>query len=326
MLMKTIIMLDTSVGSLNQGDEIINYSIRKNWEGIFNENYIMRIATHTPMYSTFQSFLYRKKLSVIKNADLKFLCGSNALYTNMLRPLPTWNINLTNCGLVCNTICLGAGIGINSKKVNGYTKKLYSKVLSKDYIHSTRDERTRDFLVELGYKAVNTGCPSLWGLSPEHCAQIPLKKSNSVIFTLTYYSPDKDNDRALLNILRSNYNKLYFWPQCFKDLEYMKSLGNNEEIEIVPPNLDAYDAILDTDIDYIGNRLHGGIFAMQHRTIILAIDYRAREMHQNYSFKCVERKRIKEELPASINSEWNTEINGLKFELIRKWKRQFELK
>lgn len=325
--MKTILLLDTSVGSLNQGDEIINYSINKNWQSLFNKNYILRLATHTPMYSAFQTFLYKKKLSVIKNADYKFLCGTNALYTNMLRPMPNWNINIMNCSLLGNTICLGVGIGTNSEGVNWYTKKLYKKVLSKDYIHSTRDEKTREFLIKLGYRAVNTGCPTLWGLTPEHCRQIAAKKSDSVIFTLTYYTPDIDNDKLLINILRKNYNKIYFWPQCLNDLKYLEQLGNINDIEIVSPNLSSYATILDEKIDYIGNRLHGGIFAMQHkcRSIILAIDYRAREMHKNYSFKCIERNDINDKLPELINTEWNTELSGLNFDLIETWKKQFEL-
>ena len=139
--------------------------------------------SHTPMYTLLQSIIYQKKLSVFKDADYKFLCGTNALYTNMLRPLPTWNINLLDCGLAKKTICLGAGIGINSKKVNLYTRTLYNKVLSHEYTHSVRDEKTKKFLEELGFKAINTGCPTLWGLTPEHCADIPKEKGKRVIYT-----------------------------------------------------------------------------------------------------------------------------------------------
>lgn len=48
--MKNVLLLDTSVGSLNQGDEIINISIKKNWSELFENNYIMNMASHTPMY------------------------------------------------------------------------------------------------------------------------------------------------------------------------------------------------------------------------------------------------------------------------------------
>lgn len=323
--MKNVILLDTSIASLNQGDEIINLSIKKNWVELFQNNYILKMASHTPMYTFFQSKIYKEKLDVIRNADYKFLCGTNALYTNMLRPLPTWNINLLDCGLAKGTICLGVGLGVNSKSTNWYTKKLYRKVLSSEYIHSTRDERTKEFLEKLGFRAVNTGCPTLWGMTEDVCMKIPRKKSNSVIFTLTYYDRDVKNDNLLIQILRRNYEKVYFWPQCLKDLEYFQSLNCDFPVEIILPNVDNYSNALSRGVDYIGNRLHGGIFALQHfcRTIIIAIDYRAREMHKNYSFVCIERTDTENLLESMILSEWETRISGLDFNLIQEWKRQF---
>lgn len=326
MYMKSILMLDTSIGSLNQGDEIINISIKKNWKNLFENNYIMRLATHTPMYTRFQSLIYRRKLSVFKNADMKFLCGTNALYTNMLRPLPTWNINIFDCGLASNTICLGAGIGINSKKVNWYTKALYNKVLSKEYVHSVRDEKTKEFLEELGFKASNTGCPTLWGLTQEHCEQIPNKKGQRVVFTLTYYERDKVNDKAMIDILLKKYEEVYFWPQCFKDLEYLNVLTKNPKIQIITPNIAGYEKILNQEgTDYVGNRLHGGIFALQHkcRSIIISIDYRAEKMSADYSFECIARENIKTDLENKIDSEWPTMVTGIDFNKIDEWKRQF---
>ena len=37
--MKSVLMFDTGVATLNTGDEIINYSIKKNWPEIYNDNY-----------------------------------------------------------------------------------------------------------------------------------------------------------------------------------------------------------------------------------------------------------------------------------------------
>ncbi len=324
--MKKVLLLDTSIASLNQGDEIINISIRNNCQEIFKENYIMKLPTHTPLYTPFQCFLYnKKKLNTFNEADYKFLCGTNAIYTNMLRPLPSWNINIYNYKMVRNTICLGTGLGVNSKKVNFYTKLLYKKVLSKNFIHSTRDEKTKEFLESLGLKAINTGCPTLWGLTPEFCESIPTRKSNKVIFTLTNYENDRENDQLMIDILKENYDKVYFWPQSLGDIEYLKSFSNIDNIIYVAPNIIEYDKILNDNIDYVGNRLHGGIFAMQHRcrTIIISIDYRAREMAQTYSFKCIQRDQISNMLEKLINTEWKTEIDGLDFEKIREWKKQF---
>ena len=324
--MKRVVMFDTSIGSLNQGDEIINISIKNNWYDFYMKNYIIKLPSHTPCYSKLQSIIYHKKLDVIKNADYKFLCGTNALYTNMLRPLPSWNINLFNTELIKNTVCLGVGIGVNSNDVNWYTKKLYDKVLSHDYIHSVRDERTSEFLTKLGFKNLCTGCPTLWGITKELCDNIPSKKSENAVFTLTYYDTDVKNDRLMIDVLLRMYNKVYFWPQCIKDLEYLESFGFKEKIIIIPPNVEAYSTFLKAnDCDYIGNRLHGGIFAIQHkkRAVIISIDYRAKEMNKTFTFECIERKNIGNLLYEKLNTSWYTAIKGIDFDLVNDWKKQF---
>jgi hypothetical protein len=323
--MKTILLFDTSVGTLNMGDEIINVSIKNNMSELLKRNYCISMPTHTPVYYKYQNFLYHKKMNIYKNADYKFLCGTNALYTNMLRPLPTWNIHLFNTDIVKNTILFGVGMGKNSKSINLYTKLLYKKVLSKEYIHSTRDEKTKLMLEKMGFNAVNTGCPTLWKLTPKFCSEIPTFKSDSVVFTLTHYHRDIINDTEMIKVLKRNYKKVYFWSQSAEDLNYLAEIGQLEDVTIITPNLSNYDEILCQDIDYVGNRLHGGIFALQHkkRSIIIAIDYRAKEMKKNYSIPCIDRENIVEELENKIITRWSTEISGLDFGKIEQWKEQF---
>ena len=323
--MKHILLLDTSVGSLNMGDEIINRSIERNWPELFSSNYVMHLATHTPMYTPVQYLLYKRKLGMYKSADVKFLCGTNALYTNMLRPLPTWNINYLNCGMVVGTVCLGVGAGVNSRGVNFYTRGLYRKVLSHEVVHSVRDERSKRLLERVGLRAWNTGCPTLWGLTPEHCEAIARTKGDEVVFTLTSYHPDPRKDRAMVDVLRRYYSRLYFWSQSINDLGYLHSLGAADDVEIVPPSLVGFQTVLDRGADYVGNRLHGGIFALQRRrrAIIVAIDYRAREMGKDYSLPLVERDSIEVDLADRIEAPWATRIEGLDFDLIETWKAQF---
>lgn len=332
--MKKVVLFDTSIGSFNQGDEIINRSLEKNWPELFGENYIIKLPTHTPLYTKFQQWIYKEKMEIITKADYKFLCGTNALYTNMLRPLPNWNIRLWNTALAKNTICVGVGIGINSPKVNIYTKRLFSCILSREYVHSTRDQKTCEFLHSLGYKAINTGCPTLWGMSPEHCVNIPCRKGKTVVCTLTSYSPDYDNDKAMLDILLHNYEVVYFWPQSIQDYSYLKYLCNSDRIVVISPNLTSYEKLLSdkeilgiSPIDYVGSRLHGGIFALQHqcRAIIVSIDYRSLEMASGISLKTVKRNNIKNTLDELINSNWCTRLNGLDQGRIYNWKMQFDL-
>ena len=105
-MMKTVLMFDTSIATLNVGDEIINLSIKKNWPEIFNENYILTMPTHTPSFYLWQNLLMKKN-RIYERADYKFLCGTNILYTNMLRPEPAWNLFLNNTKIARNTICIG---------------------------------------------------------------------------------------------------------------------------------------------------------------------------------------------------------------------------
>ena len=214
------------------GDEIIGRSIEMNWRELFSSNYVMRLATHTPMYTPAQYLMSKRKLSIFKGADIKLLCGTNALYTNMLRPLPTWNINYLNCGMATGTVCLGVGAGANSSSVNLYTRALYRKVLSHDLVHSVRDERTKHLLQRVGLRAWNTGCPTLWGLTPEHCETIARSKGDEVVFTLTSYHPNPRKDRAMVDVLRRSYSRLHFWPQSIDDLDYLQSLGAADGVEI----------------------------------------------------------------------------------------------
>ena len=212
-----------------------------------------------------------------------------------------------------------------SRGVNFYTRGLYRKVLSHEVVHSVRDERSKRLLERVGLRAWNTGCPTLWGLTPEHCEAIARTKGDEVVFTLTSYHPDPRKDRAMVDVLRRYYSRLYFWSQSINDLGYLHSLGAADDVEIVPPSLVGFQTVLDRGADYVGNRLHGGIFALQRRrrAIIVAIDYRAREMGKDYSLPLVERDSIEVDLADRIEAPWATRIEGLDFDLIETWKAQF---
>lgn len=323
--MKRVLLLDTSIATQNIGDEIINDSIRLNWKDLYEKNYICKFPTHTPPYSWWQQLLVPRKFEILSNSDYKFLCGTNALYTNMMRPLPQWNIHLWNKSFFRNSILLGVGAGINSKSINLYTRFLYHNVLSKNYIHSTRDEYTKHMLENMGYKAINTGCPTLWGFTDDFCKNIPAEKSKKVLFTLTGYQSDFENDKLMIDILSKNYEEMYFWPQTPTDLDYLRKMGDFN-VEVITPNLYSYDKILsNNNIDYVGNRLHGGIRALQHacRSLIIAIDYRAENMSKQYRLPVIKRDNIASQLDKFINSSYRTRISGLDFELIQEWKNQF---
>lgn len=300
------------------GDEIINTSIAANWPQLFEGNYILRMPTHTPLFYTWQNW-YSGKNSTYSSVDYKIICGTNLLYTDMLRPKPSWNIYLWNTSIVKGAVLLGVGRGKNSEKVSWYTRRLYSKVLNKDLVHSVRDAKTAEILDDLGLKVANTGCPTLWGLTGDHCKGIPSTKANRAVFTLTCYHPDVERDRSMIDAIRKNYSDAYFWPQTLKDLEYLEELVSLDGINLVPPNLSAFDRLLlEGDIDYIGNRLHGGIYALQHRcrAVIIGIDYRASGMNESFSIPFLPREQISE-LPEMIKRVLGDNDNGSGFRLDR---------
>ncbi|WP_226526476.1 polysaccharide pyruvyl transferase family protein [Metabacillus niabensis] len=322
--MDNVLLLDTSVGSLNKGDDIIMKCVRNQLSDKTQNAYVLTLPTHVSPFHWYQVARNSNRVQVYSNAKYKFVGGSNLLTMDMLTHFPQWNINLFNYGPLKGSILVGVGAGKGSK-INGYTKILYKKVLSHEHVHSVRDERTKRFLEEMGFKALNTGCATMWSLTPEFCEKIPKTKSDSVIFTLTHHSKDIINDELLIDILNRNYKNVYFWIQDAKDLKYFKTLNDINKIKIIPPTVEEYEKILNTDVDYIGTRLHGGIFAMRHkkRSIIISIDERARGMNETYNLNIIDRSELNK-LESMINSEIITDVN-VNFDVVNEWLDQFEI-
>lgn len=311
--MKNIALMNTAIFSFNQGDYIIMESVKRELNQILRDSFVVEIPTHSPMFHV-KEFGIRKNNSFMEKLnsfDYKIVCGTNLLAHNMNYKKTTWNINLKDTKYFGNMILLGVGTDPSDEPVNSYTRKLYQQALSKDFIHSTRDERTKKMLIDMGFKAINTGCATIWGLNQEHCKKIPTKKSESVVFTLTDYAADPDKDREMIQILEKNYKSVYFWIQGVGDLEYYMSLNIVSDVQFISPNIDAYNEFLKhTDCDFVGTRLHAGIKAMQlfKRSIIIGVDNRARDMVQDYNLHVIEREEISEQLEKKINSSFETNI------------------
>lgn len=129
----------------------------------------------------------------------------------------------------------------------------------------------------------------------------------------------------MLNILLRNYREVFFWIQGDIDLDYFHRMQNTETVKIIPPSVAAYDALLNQDdLDYVGTRLHGGIYAMRHkkRAIIIAIDERAREINKANHLNCIELGEVFSKLEHMVKSDFATKIE-MPFDVISKWKKQF---
>lgn len=315
--MNRITIYDTSVCTENVGDEIIMDSVNRELRSLFKRTMFLKVPTHEKI----------TKISYIKmrKTSLGIVGGSNLLAPNMRYPINQWNIHIWNTKHMNNVVLMGVGCQNYGDKINWYTRLLYKKALSENHIHSVRDSYTEEILRKIGIdNVINTGCPTLWNLTKDHCSKIPHKKSNNVICTFTDYNKDIDRDKKLADILFKNYDKVYCWIQGSEDYDYIKSIS--EKFILVDPHLESYDNILNSniDLDYVGTRLHAGIRAMQkgRRSIILVIDNRAREMGKDYNLNIIERIDI-DKLEEYINKDFKTDIK-LNEKNIEIWKRQFQ--
>lgn len=314
--MNRITVFDTSVCTENVGDEIIMDSVKKQLRSMFSRTMFLRVPTHEKI--TKISYLRMRK------TNIGFVGGTNLLASNMRYPINQWNIHLWNTKHMKNVVLMGVGSQNYGDKINWYTKLLYKKALTPNYIHSVRDSYTEKILRKMGINnVINTGCPTLWSLTEEHCKKIPTKKAKNVICTFTDYNKDIERDKKLAEILFKNYENVYCWIQGTMDYEYIKTIS--DKFILVDPHLEEYDKVLTShiDLDFVGTRLHAGIRAMQkgRRSIILSIDNRAREMGKDYNLNIIERSDI-DKLEKYINSNFETNIT-LNLENINKWKSQF---
>lgn len=324
--MENVLLLDVSVGSGNRGDEIIMECVREELAPILDANYELTLPTHVSAFHWYQVLRNSNQIRMYSKCRYKFVGGSNILIPDLLTHYPQWNINIFNYRPLVGSILVGVGAGAGAEEgSNLYTRFLYRRMLNNEFYHSVRDERSKVYLEGLGLKAINTGCVTMWKLTPEHCAKIPTKKASCVVFTLTNGAKG-DFNQKLIDTLLESYSEVVFWPQGRNDYSFFRSLKNTISIQVLSSTKSAYDVFLQTkDTDYVGTRLHGGIYAMRHgrRSIIIAIDERAKAINEKNHLNCITINQI-DELKSLINSEFETKVI-MPFEDISRWKAQFGL-
>lgn len=327
--MKNILILDTSITSFNKGDDIIMECTRKELAPLLENAFEITLPTHVSPFHWYQVWRNSLYVQSIANCSYKFVGGSNILIPDLLTHFPQWNINLFNYQPMKGCILVGVGAGAGAEgRMSRYTRHIYRKLLNNDYYHSTRDERSKQYIERLGLKAINTGCVTMWMLTPEFCATIPEQKADKVVFTLTASnnSKRKAQHQQLLDTLLRNYREVWFWPQGVDDYGHFSKLNDTASVRIIAANKQAYDDFLtQNDTDYVGTRLHGGVYAMRHgrRAIIIAIDERARSINATNNLNCIELNQM-DDLEGLINSSFATEVK-MDYEKIDSWKRQFKI-
>ena len=326
--MNNVLILDTSIASFNKGDDIIMECTRKELAPILEESFELTLPTHVSPFHWYQVWRNSFYVQQFINCKYKFVGGSNILIPNLLTHFPQWNINLFNYQPMKGCIMVGVGAGAGAEgKIDRYTQYVYQHLLNHELYHSARDERSKVYMERLGLKAINTGCVTMWMLTPEFCKTIPSKKATRVVFTLTKGNLpiQREKDQHIIDTLRRCYQEIYFWPQGIEDEDYFLGLANTEGIKMLGASKQAYDDYLtNNDTDYVGTRLHGGVYAMRHRrrAIIIAIDERARAINEKNHLNCIDFNQL-EHLEEMIESEFSTEI-VMDHESIKKWKSQFK--
>lgn len=316
--MKRLLLVNPGISSLNLGDEIISDGVKNQLAPLIDKSFTTEVSSHTSI-----SLQYMK---AIGDCDLKFVCGSNLLMGKLNGRFRQWDINFKYSRLLKDSILVGVGWWQYGNNPNLYTRYLYKQILSNRYIHSVRDSYTESMLKGMGFQnVINTGCATMWCLTPEHCKEIPHSKSENVVFTLTDYNKNSIKDKEMIDILLKNYENVYCWLQGTGDLDYLKSLIEINKINLIKPKLIDFDNYLENNpTDYIGTRLHAGIRALQKqkRSIIIGVDNRALEKQKDFNINCLKRDSI-EELDSMIKSEFETKII-LPLDNINKWKNQFK--
>ena len=311
------ILLDTAMGSENSGDWVIMDACNAVANGLFGEGKCSHVPTH--YYSDALESMYGKT---------KLLCGTNILYTHMAGQ-EQWALprDYRNLGDVC---LLGVGmsdIGVDDD-VDFYTRRFYRSVLSRHWLHSVRDEMTRQRLLGIGVTNVlNTACPTMWGLTREVQDRIPQVKARNVLTSITDYCFSPEDDLAMLEILGKHYEKVTIWVQGSHDIDWcLDKIVDLEKYEVVGPAIGDLDAVLERDdLDYVGTRLHAGIRCLNrgHRSLIVAVDNRARQIGKDTNLPVIERSdMVGGGLASWIENPVRSDIK-LPWDAIERWKGQF---
>lgn len=312
--MTAISLIDTSIASDNLGDQIIMDAVASEiFAAIPNVTISHTMASH--QFPRPRDYLAQRR------ADFSVIGGTNALKSHMF-VRGNWKITPIDILLLQNVVLLGVGWQQYQGKVDALSKMFFRGALSKRHLHSVRDTHSLELLSSCIPNVVNTSCPTLWQLDAAACDRISTRIAKKVIFSLTYYSPHAA-DIQIFNELMRRYAEVYFWPQQPSDSDYAKAIGM-VGFTPIEPSIAAYNRILDNEeVDFVGTRLHGGIRALQRgrRTLVLAVDNRAREIAKDTNLAVVERESL-----ASIKDwiERSDRVSiSLPIEQIRAWKSQF---
>jgi hypothetical protein len=311
-----ITVFDPRIADDNLGNQIICESVFRELRDLFPDDLFVSIPAIEGIGDVSVRHVQRSRHT--------FFAGTNVLSSEM-ETYREWGIDRSNVGRIRNVILVGVGWWQYQDDPSPATRNLLRAVLHPTALHSVRDEYTAEKLRRSGFQNVlNTSDPTLWEITPDHCAAIPRTSARNVLTTFTSYAQAPALDRVLAEELAAVYDRMYVWVQAPEDLAYARDVA--PWAEPVAPHLDALDALLSSDLalDYVGTRLHAGIRAIQHkrRSLIVGVDNRAVEISRDVGLPVVRREELAA-LPPMLTQGFETAIRVPTHEISR-WKAQFE--
>lgn len=276
--------------STNLGDIIITRSVDRVLAELFSGADVARVSTHTPPT--------RALLEQALDADLNLIAGTNLLSSHVVR-YNQWKlfddpIHHADPPFLEAVLC-GVGWWQYQDEPDAVTRWFYDRVLARTGPHSLRDAYSLDNLGQCGLGELhNTSCPTLWQLQGRQTA----REGNAKVclFTLTDYSRNAVDDDLIRTLVRLYPGGIVFFPQGSHDLDYISSLSAFEEcrnhIELLEHTRASLDDLAGRATwDYVGTRLHAGIWSLEqgHSALILRVDNRATEIARETGLAVVER-------------------------------------
>ena len=161
------IIFDTSLFSNNKGDHIICLYCNMVINELFSDKQLIRVPTH--------QLPTDDELKAVHKASLKIVCGTNIISPNY-ESWSLWKMPENLLGY-SNITTFGVGWGYYSDRISRRSTDVYRQIFSTTGLHSVRDSYTEEKMNQMGiHNVVNTGCPTIWKLTPEFCTTIPQKK------------------------------------------------------------------------------------------------------------------------------------------------------
>ncbi len=311
----------------NLGDLIIYNSCSTVLKELFPDKEFVRITTH--------QYFTKKDKEIINNALYTFVGGTNIL-TSDIRHFPRLS-PIKRKGFYLfpgfkNVILLGTGWAGYQRKMDWATRLYYKNILRRNICHSVRDNYSATRLQDAGFtNVIHTSCPTTWKLDTSFSNQFN-PSFDKVLLMLTNYDSDATADNTLLEIiLQTGASEIFFFPQSSQDTIYLQTLPaythNISKFKLLNHDLAELNNLVSSiRLNYIGNRLHGGIqcLAYKHPAMTISIDNRAAEMGKSINLNVTGRNNYSL-LEKWIRNEYIPPLLTLPHQGIEQWQKQFKL-